>query len=112
MKAVAIPYVIALVLGVIVIGLLGYWFVSQGGKAISTGTKAECDSLCVLWRNSGFNAKPAGLDKCPGKLAESAFCAVKLGCNFFKNVDKPCEADEIDYGPTTEVNGRKVCCKS
>ena len=42
MRAVAVPYIIALVLGVAVIGLVGYWFISQGGKAVSTGTSAEC----------------------------------------------------------------------
>ncbi|MBI2005326.1 MAG: hypothetical protein HYS80_01015 [Candidatus Aenigmarchaeota archaeon] len=44
MKGVAIPYVIALILGVVVIGILGYWFVSYGGSAIGTGTQAECDA--------------------------------------------------------------------
>lgn len=32
MKAVAVPYIIALILGVAVIGLVGYWFASSGGK--------------------------------------------------------------------------------
>ncbi|MBI1978652.1 MAG: hypothetical protein HYS62_01160 [Candidatus Aenigmarchaeota archaeon] len=44
-KAVAIPYVIALILGIIVVGILGYWFVSQGGKTIGSGSAAECETL-------------------------------------------------------------------
>lgn len=72
MKGVAIPYVIALVLGIVVIGLIGYWFISQGGKTIVTGSKAECDtktaSYCLAWKNSfpnkpQWNADPKCEDK-------------------------------------------------
>jgi len=60
-KAVAIPYVIALILGVVVIGLLGYWFVSQGGKTVGEGDKAECQakifSYCVQWQNNDKECK-------------------------------------------------------
>ncbi len=62
MKAVAVPYVIALVLGIIVIGLVGYWFVAQSGKTVGAGTKAECQSkvfsYCLVWQNGGKNNKP------------------------------------------------------
>lgn len=44
-KAVAIPYVIAIILGIIVLALIGYWFFSQGKKAVGTGSQAECDAL-------------------------------------------------------------------
>ena len=54
MKAVAVPYVIALVLGVIAIGLLGYFFVAQGGKTTKAGFSAECQaklfSYCIQWQ--------------------------------------------------------------
>lgn len=56
-KAVAIPYVIALILGVIAIGILGFWFVSQGGKTVGEGSKAECQgkifSYCLAWDAQG-----------------------------------------------------------
>ncbi len=56
MKAVAVPYIVAIILGVVVIGLLGYWFFIQGGKATVTGSAAECDakvaSYCLQWKNS------------------------------------------------------------
>ena len=42
MRGVAIPYIIALIIGVIVIAVLGYWFISSGGKGSSIGTEAEC----------------------------------------------------------------------
>lgn len=112
-KAVAIPYVIALILGVVVVGILGYWFVAQGGKTVGVGTTAECDSLCVLWRNSGFNVKPAGIDKCPNNLRDSGVCAYKLGCTFITG--SKCNDDERDFGTTTfppSSEIKRVCCKS
>lgn len=41
-KAVAIPYVIALVLGIIVVVALAYWFISSGSKGSNIGKDAEC----------------------------------------------------------------------
>jgi len=56
-KAVAIPYVIALILGLIVIAILAYWFISQSGKTTNVGTSAECQakafSFCVQWQVKG-----------------------------------------------------------
>ena len=53
-KAVAIPYVIALILGLIAIVILAYWFISQSGKTTNVGTGAECQaklfSYCVQWQ--------------------------------------------------------------
>lgn len=45
MKGVAIPYVIALVLGVVIIGLTGFWFITQSGKTVGVGETAQCSSL-------------------------------------------------------------------
>ena len=113
-KAVAIPYVIALILGIAVIGLIGYWFISQGGKTIATGLQAECDSLCVAWRSSGFNIKPTGIDqKCPGK--DYSKCALDLGCSFVSisgssgPIPTSCPANQINYGVK---DGKSVCCTS
>ena len=53
-KAVAVPYIIAL-LGVAVIGLVGYWFASSGGKFGGQGSKTICDNKFLQWcvSNSG-----------------------------------------------------------
>ncbi|MBI1978780.1 MAG: hypothetical protein HYS62_01810 [Candidatus Aenigmarchaeota archaeon] len=48
-KAVAVPYVIALVLGVAVIGLVGYWFVTTGGKFGGQSAKTVCDNRFLQW---------------------------------------------------------------
>ncbi len=41
-KAVAVPYIIAILLGVAVIGLVGVWFVSSGGKLTKASVETEC----------------------------------------------------------------------
>lgn len=70
-KAVAIPYVIALVLGVIVIATLAYWLISQAGKTTDTGSSVECKaktfSFCVTWQNADpkcETSKPTEIDGC------------------------------------------------
>ncbi len=40
--AMPVPYIIALIIGVIVVAVLAYWFVTSGGKGTSIGTEAEC----------------------------------------------------------------------
>lgn len=40
--AMPVPYIIALIIGVIVVAVLGYWFISSGGKGSNIGTEAEC----------------------------------------------------------------------
>lgn len=70
LKAVAIPYVIALILGVIVIGILAYWFVSQSNKTTNVGASTECQgrvfSYCIQWQNNNNcgNDKPEPLTGC------------------------------------------------
>ena len=41
-KAVAIPYIIALIIGVIVVAVLAYWFIFSSGKGSGIGKEAEC----------------------------------------------------------------------
>ena len=112
-KAVAIPYVIALILGVVIIGILGYWFVSQGGKTVGVGVKAECDakyqfnSYCATWKAEKFDSakKPSWTDiACPEpdiyKCTSLLNCVIK-GPN--------CDPDEVESGT---LGPSKICCKS
>ncbi len=68
MKAVAIPYVIALVLGVVIISIIGYWAVIQSGKTSSSGLSADCQgklfSYCTQRQNSGSTSRDI-LGDCP-----------------------------------------------
>lgn len=72
-KAVAIPYVIALILGIIAIGILAYWFINQSGKTTSGGLQAECQAklftYCNQWLLKGGKPSSGSFnwDKCPPK---------------------------------------------
>jgi len=47
-KAVAVPYVIALILGVAVIALIGIWFVMAGGKFSKSSAELECKKAIAI----------------------------------------------------------------
>ena len=49
MRGVAVPYIIALILGVTVIGLVGYWFAASGGKFGGQNAKTICDNKFLQW---------------------------------------------------------------
>ncbi len=57
-KGVAVPYIIALILGIVVIALLGYWFFVLGGGVGKQSTVQQCQSKvtawCNLWSLSSF----------------------------------------------------------
>lgn len=111
MRAVAIPYVIALILGVIVVGIIGYWFVVQGGKTVGVGATAECDALCSSWKISAFNVKPVNIEKVCPKFSEvqlKVFCGNKFECDL---ADTSCSNGETNYGINIR-SGLPVCCKS
>lgn len=48
-KGIAVPYVIALLLGVAVIGLVGFWFASTGGKFSGQSQSTYCQSEALKW---------------------------------------------------------------
>lgn len=59
-KGVAIPYVIAIILGIVVIGLIGYWLFTGGGKMGSKITVTECNEKAIIycseWRLKDFKS--------------------------------------------------------
>ncbi len=69
-KAVAIQYIIALILGVVVVALLAYWFISTGGKGGNVGKDAECAArkteYCAVQIPDKLN-KISGTDGCDAK---------------------------------------------
>lgn len=71
MRAVAVPYIIALILGVAVIGLVGYWFASSGGKFGGQSAKTICDNkflqYCITNPGKSFtDFVNAGNSECTG----------------------------------------------
>jgi len=48
-KGIAIPYIIALILGIAVVALIGYWFFVLGGRIPGQATLTSCQSKEVAW---------------------------------------------------------------
>lgn len=59
--AIPVAYIVALILGVAVIGLLGYWFFVQGGIFEEQMTTQTCIakklSYCTQWQARGYEIK-------------------------------------------------------
>ncbi len=59
-KGIAIPYIIALILGIIVIALLGYWFFVLGFRFVGEMTLTDCQGslqrFCQEYSASGYSA--------------------------------------------------------
>lgn len=81
MKKGAIPvhYIIALILGIIVVGLLGYWFFVLGGRIPGQVSETDCrtkqHAYCTEWSANGYDLdnKPDGKDfseDCPTTSAD------------------------------------------
>ncbi len=48
-KGVAVPYIIAILLGIAVIGLIGYWFFVSGGKFGASAEEQRCRTAAAQW---------------------------------------------------------------
>lgn len=81
-KAVAVPYVIALILGVAVVGLVGYWFATSGGKFSGQGSRTICDNkflqYCVTNPTSDYDTFDNTNTECTG-LGSYTACSQILG---------------------------------
>lgn len=61
-----VPHIIAIVLGIVVLALLGYWFFSQGGIFGGATTEATCRSkllqYCIAWSACNYEdaCRPGG----------------------------------------------------
>ncbi len=94
-KGVAVPYIIALILGIVVIALLGYWFFVLGGSVGGQSTTQQCNTKvttwCQLWSLNGFNPNspptPPGTNcntngnPCDPKDTTSWWNAFAIGCS-------------------------------
>ena len=60
-----VAYIVALILGVAVVALLGYWFFVQGGRFGGTVSLETCNakkmSYCSQWQVKGFPSKTDGV---------------------------------------------------
>jgi len=76
--AVPVPYIIALILGIIVVGLLAYWFFILGGKIPGITTEQWCNerkfSFCTQWSECGY-----GTSCYPGDWSGFASGCLEIG---------------------------------
>ncbi len=61
MKGIAVPYIIAILLGVGVIGLVGYWLFVSGGRLGTTTAENNCKNDLLAICNQALTA--GGLDE-------------------------------------------------
>ena len=62
MKGVAIPYIIAILLGISVVALVGYLFFASGqkfgGSVLTPGCQEIKERYCQEWKASEFSVEP------------------------------------------------------
>ena len=70
-KGIAVPYIIALILGIVVVALLGYWFFVLGGSFTGKASLTECQTklseYCFEFAAAGYPASYAAFtgSSCP-----------------------------------------------
>lgn len=67
-KGIAVPYIIALILGIVVVGVIGYWFFTTTGAGSGSAVVQQCNAkktqYCSEWSRVGFASgrEPSGGD--------------------------------------------------
>lgn len=84
-KAVAIPYVIALIIGVIVVAVLAYWFIVASGKGGTIGVTAECRARMLDMCLTGEAARSDAEKVCSANKISSPNPDADI-CKFCKSV--------------------------
>ena len=112
-KGVAIPYIIAVLLGIAVIGIIGYWFFVLGGNLGTNVTTSSCQTkltvYCTAWVAEGYAGNnPRTLGKwdnwakgcttigVPETEPDIDICQKTLGS--FKKVGDPCTVTPDNCG--------------
>jgi len=105
---VPIPYIIALVLAIVVIGLVVYWLYFAGGDFYKTIREYSCKSkfsaFCSQWKLGG--SMPNGKSSFAGPSSDTGYCPVPEGVkgNFYAP-----ECCEFDWAVGTDVELRGAC---
>lgn len=80
-KGIAVPYIIAIMLGVAVIGFIGYWLFISSGKfgtgAASQQCKTDFIKACQEWASTGYTS-PADRPDYKGVFLADSDCEAAL----------------------------------
>lgn len=108
-KAVAVPYVIALILGVAVIALIGIWFVMSGGKFTTQSLETSCQSKAV----QSCSQKLSGSAELPSECSSIA-SKITTRCNVLLGTCKPkdasCDTTKSDECCSATCSGTPSKC--
>jgi len=88
--AVPIPYILALLLGIAVVAIIGYWFFVLGGQTGGELTLADCKTrattYCAMWSQTGYAVDNNEPDFSLGWFSEAyPRCSVHLGTMGFSD---------------------------
>ncbi len=59
-KGVAVPYVIAILLGIVVIAIIGFTFFTSTTSISVQDCRNKLSTYCSLWSATGYTGKPSG----------------------------------------------------
>lgn len=54
-RGIAVPYIIALILGVAVLAMIGYWFFTVYNQGSETACRTRLRTYCAAWSNNGYS---------------------------------------------------------
>ncbi|MBI4010263.1 MAG: hypothetical protein HY361_03690 [Candidatus Aenigmarchaeota archaeon] len=60
MKGIAVPYIIAIILGITVVFLVGAAFFSSSGDLQKQSCQNKLSTYCTVWRGGGYQTEPSG----------------------------------------------------
>ncbi len=108
--AVPVPYIIALLLGIAVVAVLGYWFFVLGGQIGGEVTLQNCKSkatiYCNSWQTNGYAPTNAGDPNVP-LIGEKWF--VKTTATSGDAYAPACSTHDV-LGEETNANDLKDDC--
>jgi hypothetical protein len=64
-----VPYIVALILAAIVLGLIIFWFVTSGGDFFSTVSEGKCKAKLMevcLGKSGDYSINPSQYSECKG----------------------------------------------
>jgi len=60
MKGIAVPYIIAVLLGIAVVFVIGAGFFSSSSDLQKQSCQNKLSTYCIVWRGNGYRTEPSG----------------------------------------------------
>ncbi|MBI2084100.1 MAG: hypothetical protein HYT70_00595 [Candidatus Aenigmarchaeota archaeon] len=106
-KGIAVPYIIAILLGIAVIGLIGYWLFVSGGRIGISSAELQCNNQVIRYCDQQARATPAGSTPDLNGWIETAECKTAFPDRKYQALS----ADECaDLGVSTGLKAAGASC--